>query len=173
MMLFVAGIWISCSLPGGWMPIFFVLYPLAFVVFGLLVGTMLALGWMLIQPQVIGRWRKIKRCLGVPAILVLGIVVAYFEIPLYTTFFISLWDMDSVAQKCVSSSKASPTPRRIGIYGVSRFEVFPGGMQFAVNGAGFLDQEGFAYSPNAPPVSVNERIYRHFYGPWYRWTEFF
>ena len=61
--------------------------------------------------------------------------------------------------------------RWLGVYPVDRVETITGGMRFLVKGTGFLDREGFAYSPNGPPKAIGEDYYTHFSGPWYLWRQ--
>jgi hypothetical protein len=59
----------------------------------------------------------------------------------------------------------------IGFFEADRVDRIDGGYRFLVNGAGFIDQAGFAYSPNGAPEHLGDDSYRHYDGPWWIWSE--
>lgn len=164
------------SLPGGRSTFLMLLFP--FLLLGIAIGLawfiklLIAVLLTLIRPTELIRRRDTVRWLGVPAIVAVAILCTYLKLPLYATFFLSLSDMNRVAQQTAGRATA-PTVSRVGLYGVKKIEGFPGGMRFVVAGAGYINREGFAFSPNGVPPRIGDDYYVHFYGPWYLWTERF
>ena len=85
-------------------------------------------------------------------------------------FYVSRPLMDSYAEAFLDE-KADPTPLLIGTYPVKDVQEIEGGMRFLVTGAEFLDEYGFAYSPEGRPERVGEDNYFHLRGPWYLWEQ--
>jgi hypothetical protein len=170
--LFLAIIWYAASVPGDRLGGFFFLFTAFFT--SLALGVRSIISWRRISADsVLINRRKVIRYLGIPGIIAFAILSLYLELPLYSSFFISLPEMNRVVQLCANSATKPPKPRRIGVYHVSRFEITPWGMRFVVSHSRFGDSEGFAFSPSGPPPNLSMTIYRHFFGPWYRWKEFF
>jgi hypothetical protein len=165
----------ACSMPG-----------LIFIpaVFGVLAAVCLGVIWLvrfttaailvarfrvrILQPPGAGRrWATVPVCLVGVAILLVT------RVPLYVTFWISRSATDRLAAELTQPSFCyyPNANRRLGVYSVDRVETITGGMRFLVKGTGFMDQEGFAYSPNGPPQAIGEDYYTHFSGPWYLWRE--
>ena len=72
-----------------------------------------------------------------------------------------------------SSSSVEP-PARAGFYRIAEADRLPGGgARFVVEGAGFVDRHGFAYSPSGLPARDGANVYTHLDGPWYLWAERF
>lgn len=88
-------------------------------------------------------------------------------------FWLSSVPMNAVAQQTAFPPGAAiPQRNWIGVYPVKQIESFATGMRFKIDGAGFLDAAGFAYSPHGPPPNIGgEDRYTHFSGPWYTWIE--
>ncbi|GAA4895095.1 hypothetical protein [Streptomonospora salina] len=71
-----------------------------------------------------------------------------------------------------ADSRSAQTPERFGPYRVQSAGNLGDqeGARFLVEGAGFLDDTGFAYSPGGPPPDSVHGEYAHLHGPWYSWT---
>ncbi|MDT0303467.1 hypothetical protein [Streptomonospora wellingtoniae] len=81
------------------------------------------------------------------------------------------WAQPAVAAYA-SDPAASEAPDRFGPYSVQQAGDLGDrkGARFLVEGAGFLNERGFAYSPDGPPTAGEEDSYEHLSGPWYTWT---
>jgi hypothetical protein len=107
-----------------------------------------------------------------PALVVVVGALVYLGVPLYARYRLSRPAMNAAAKKVVAHPERARTMHRIGLWPTDRVARIRGGMRFVVSGAGFLDAQGFAYSPGGEPAQVAaEDIYTHFDGPWYLWDE--
>lgn len=76
--------------------------------------------------------------------------------------------------RAVLAGKDPQTIHRIGAYRILWAQkTSPTSFQFVIDGAGFIDPVGFAYSEKGPPPAVSPSTYEHWDGPWYVWTERF
>ncbi|GAA1782345.1 hypothetical protein [Streptomonospora arabica] len=84
------------------------------------------------------------------------------------------WAEPAVADYAADAS-AAEAPDRFGPYRVRRAEDLgdQAGARFLVEGAGFLNDRGFAYSPDGTPPGSADDAYEHLSGPWYTWTRDF
>ena len=112
-----------------------------------------------------GWWRT---WLVTPVIVVVSAVAIQLDAPFHPRFRLSEPAMTRFAKRALDEPTRTP-PERIGLYKVGRVETFEGGVRFNVAGAGILDDEGFAYSPQGPPPSGGDNSYEHLRGPWYLW----
>ena len=107
-----------------------------------------------------------------PALAVVVAALVWFDVPLHARYRLSRPAMDAAARKVVAHPEQARRMHRIGLWPTDRVEPIRGGMRFAVSGAGFLDAQGFAYSPDGEPARVGaEDVYTHLDGPWYVWDE--
>ena len=113
----------------------------------------------------------------VAPLLLLGTwLVLYLQLPFYAGFLLSRGAMERSARQAMSAS-ARPSfqpPQRIGLYWTRGPEATPWGMKFGVNGAGFLETDGFAYSSHGTPPSEKTAnlgfdSYKPIMGNWYEW----
>ncbi|MBP7937779.1 MAG: hypothetical protein KA354_24330 [Phycisphaerae bacterium] len=116
--------------------------------------------------------RRTMRWFVPPVALLLTVVALVTRLPLRTGFGLSRGGLDRLAKSAASVRPGSTLPnQRIGLYWAESIEAFPGGVRFAVRGAGFLDRNGFAYPPSSPPLRMGEDYYRPINGQWYTWRE--
>jgi hypothetical protein len=116
------------------------------------------------------RWRN---WLIQPAFVVALAALAFADAPLRTSYLINRGAMNAQA-RAVLAGKDPQTIHRIGLYRVSWAQkTSPTSFQFIIDGAGFIDPVGFAYSKKGPPPAVSPSTYEHWDGPWYTWTEKF
>jgi hypothetical protein len=114
-----------------------------------------------------------RRWLVLPILAFVCVASVGRRLPLHARFILSRGAMERMAQQVQADPNAGASTTRIGLYRVSRVEPIPGGMRFVIDGTGFLDRWGFAYSPNGAPASGGLDEYEHFRGPWYLWREIF
>jgi len=88
-------------------------------------------------------------------------------------FDLSRGAMDRFAKEVVAAPRGTTFSNRwVGLYHASSIQSFPGGgMRFLAGSDGFLDDEGFAYSPRGEPPMLGEYSYTHLSGPWYYWHQ--
>lgn len=115
------------------------------------------------------RMRAWLRWAVVPAILLLVLLMARWQVPLRVTFWSSRGALEMLAAQALSRPQTLAQPDWVGWFPVHNVEAFPGGVRFLVRGTGFLDQFGLAYSPDGPPPGTMDHHYRHLSGDWYVW----
>ncbi|WP_144069999.1 hypothetical protein [Nonomuraea indica] len=141
----------------------------ASAVFWAIVGLawLCTLARMLFRP---GRLALLRRAWQVwalpPLIVVLTGGLLYLDAPMLARFTLSRPALDAAAR---TVSQGGPLPRDdewIGLFPVEGAERIPGGLFFAVEGAGLIGSTGFAYSPDGEPPQVGgEEAYAHLHGP--------
>lgn len=63
-------------------------------------------------------------------------------------------------------------PRRVGLYTVTITELLPDGtVRMITSSHSVLDRAGFANSPNNPPATQGEDLYKHIHGQWWYWYQ--
>jgi len=112
-----------------------------------------------------GRWAA---WLFAPVVVVVSAVAIRLDGPFLVRFHLSEPAMTRFAKQSLGQP-ASTSPRRIGLWEVGRVETFDGGVRFTVGGAGFIDEDGFAYTPRGRPPTRGDDSYEHLDGPWYLW----
>ncbi len=117
------------------------------------------------------RWQT---WLALPVIVALTAGMLWARVPFHLTFLMSRPAMDRWAVSAMQAPVGARLPDTwAGLYPACEVERFPGGVRFFVRGTGFIDREGWAYSPNGPPPATHEDSYMHFAGPWYLWHWWF
>ncbi|MEI8196990.1 MAG: hypothetical protein WCI73_13915 [Phycisphaerae bacterium] len=113
-------------------------------------------------------WRMWWRWLWVPGIAVVTFFALGCQAPLTLSFMLSRPAMERLAHE-VASSPGPYADRSVGWFAARRIERAPGGMRFIVDGAGFIDGEGFAKFTTPPPPgrSADGWDYAHFKDDWY------
>ena len=109
--------------------------------------------------------------LSAPLLGVLAFAVVETDTAFHVRYAASKGAMNTVAREVAAGSRSPEQIHRIGLWNVEKVERVRGGMRFLVEGTGFLDPVGFAYSPHGRPPSIGEDFYEHFEGPWWFWTE--
>lgn len=167
--LFALSCW-AISVPGGYLIRVMVLPS-----FWLLVGVI----WLgrMIASLVIAHWRirelRWRNWLVQPLIAALMVVLAVTDAPIWGAYYFSRGAMNDQA-RAVLAGKDPQTIHRIGAYRILWAQkTSPTSFQFVIDGAGFIDPVGFAYSEKGPPPAVSPSTYEHWDGPWYVWTERF
>ena len=127
------------------------------------------------QDRILRRPGARRRWATTPLCLLAIVILLVTQVPLYVTFWISKGAMERMAAELMQPSVCyQPNANRwLGVYPVDHVETIPGGMRFLVKGAGFIDREGFAFSPDGPPPGTSHQIYAHFWGSWYIWVQRF
>lgn len=109
-----------------------------------------------------------------PASLALAFVLNLTQLPLWATYWLSKSSMDRLATQVITTSSPVSGPMRVGLIQAVECEPILGGMQFCVDGSGFLDRGGFAYFKTPPnPNTQLPNQYVHWHGNWYTWSEDF
>ena len=156
------------SVPGGHGMLFFLVILFAWMCIGLV--------WLVRLGLTIGTrgsaffTRRALAWLVAPALAILSIVAVFTSLPVVARFYVSLPAMNSYAEAFVDGT-SDRHPSWIGTYPVKEVEPIPGGMRFLISGAEFLDEYGFAYSPDRRPPRIGEDNYVHIRGPWYVWEQ--
>jgi hypothetical protein len=129
--------------------------------------------WIVSVAARVLRRRALKRGDAVVPVLVLVVgALLVLDVPLQARYRLSRSAMDATAKRVIAHPEQARTIHRIGLWRTNRVEKIPGGMRFTVAGTEFIDQGGFAYSPDGEPANVGgEDVYTHFNGPWYLWDE--
>ncbi|MFI6477473.1 hypothetical protein ACIBH1_06055 [Nonomuraea sp. NPDC050663] len=104
-----------------------------------------------------------------PVIVAFAAAAVYFGVPERLRFELSRPALETLAMSVVS--EGDKEPGWTGLFPLRRAEAVPGGARFLVEGTGFLDPCGYAWSPNGRPPVIGEDHYEHLSGPWYRWRE--
>ena len=104
----------------------------------------------------------------VMAVAVIGSV--YADLPFSARFALSESSLESLA-RTVASGPASTddADQWVGLYPLTSISRTEDGARFLVDGTGFLNQYGFAWSPKGPPAEESHTDYTHIQGPWYIW----
>jgi hypothetical protein len=105
----------------------------------------------------------------VPTLAAIALTLVWTEAPFQARYRLSRGAMDSTARRVMRDPGSADRIDRIGLWNVSAVERVPGGMRFLVDGSGFIDFGGFAYSPNGPPQGADIADYEHLDGPWWLW----
>lgn len=103
-----------------------------------------------------------------PVVVVVSAVAIQLDGPLLVRFRLSEPAMTRFTEQA-RGEPAPTSPTRVGLWEVGRVETFDGGVRFTVAGAGFIDDDGFAYSPAGRPPTRGDDSYQHLDGPWYLW----
>jgi hypothetical protein len=162
-------IWIvAASIPGGH-------FGLILVAAASTVCLVVAWTLRLLLAGTLRLWRKRpfawRRFLVQPLLVAAVAGVVLVRSPLHIRFDLSRGAMNRTAVAVMAGREDPRTIHHIGLFSVQRAEWIPGGFRFLVSSSGFLDGEGFAYSPDGPPAVVGEDEYEHYSGPWYLWSE--
>lgn len=105
-----------------------------------------------------------------PVLLVSTATAALTGVATAGRFYVSRPALDSYARSFLAG-EADRDPLFIGTYPVKEVQTIEDGVRFLVRGAEFLDEYGFAYSPNRRPERIGEDNYVHLNGPWYVWEK--
>ena len=115
--------------------------------------------------------REVVRLLWAPLLGVIAVAVVESGVAFDARYAASKGAMNTVAREISAGSRSPQGIQRIGLWDVEKVERVRGGMRFLVDGTGFLDPVGFAYSPRGKPPIIGEDFYEHLDGPWWIWTE--
>ena len=140
---------------------------LCWVIVGGLWGARL-IGRLVAGPPTVSVAQRTRRWLTVPVLAIGAFVLVAAEVPVWVTFELSRPAMDRAAKAALANPALQLQPADIGWYGWAKPQVVGTSVYFRVPGAGFIDTEGFAYSPNGPPWGVDGKC-RPLDGPWYLW----
>lgn len=104
----------------------------------------------------------------VPALLIGAEVLTAFDVPFQARLALSRPAMDRVAVEIIAGGT---TDRDwIGMWPVLLVEPIDGGVMFLIEGSGFLDKVGLAYSVSGPPADPWGDIeYTDVGGGWWQW----
>ncbi|MBB2909192.1 hypothetical protein FHS43_000438 [Streptosporangium becharense] len=167
----------GASVPGG----YFLMQ-----MFGGLLALVLAIVWM--SRFVVGLLRADGRAglrrhwvrWAVPPVISAAVIgLLSVDAPLTARFRLSEASLERVAREVAAGRHPERDEQWIGLFHVSAIHQHEAGASFLVKGAGFLNREGFTWSPAGKPdanrdgYGDGENYYRHIHGPWYRWTEGF
>jgi hypothetical protein len=164
---------LATSVPGTYFELYMISLPvwiLIGAVWAVRLLVALVIAWRRRHP-VFRCWSTWRRWAVAPVIVMITILLLVTGAPLRLSFWASRTSMDHLALRVLESPSSAPTEEWIGVYHAERIQAIPGGMRFLVRGAGFIDPEGFAYSPNGPPAVLGEDYYTHWSGNWYVWRE--
>ncbi len=125
--------------------------------------------WIVLVRRTKGRWAS---WFFAPVVVTVSALAIHLNGPFLVRFQLSEPAMTRFAKQALVQ-QAPTTPGRIGLWEVGRVETFDGGVRFTVAGAGFIDEDGFAYSPGARPPTRGDDSYEHLDGPWYLWHSSF
>ena len=120
------------------------------------------------------------RWLVFPVLFALAILLVQSSIPANAAFWISRPAMDRWAAQVLKATPAtqasfspaatvSPMRGWVGLYPIGSAQRMTTGFRFSISGAGFIDEEGYAYSTSPLPLSSGSDRYTHIAGCWYRW----
>ena len=109
------------------------------------------------------------RWIAVPAVLAFVFVLCRTDIPYDVRLALSRAAMDQAAAEVMAGG--SSEPRWIGLYPAESVERIPDGTRFLIDGAGFINGVGFAYSANGSrPADVDgSSLYQRIDGDWWLW----
>jgi hypothetical protein len=109
-----------------------------------------------------------------PAIFVLPLCLAYFNVYSYARFVISEPYLLSYVQKVrngeVDLNFEFNHPKRVvGLYGIFLTELLPDGTVLFLTSSHFLDKAGFVFTNQKRPAIRGEDSYVHIKGNWWYW----
>jgi hypothetical protein len=135
----------------------------------LLAGALLALAalWFICAAFGLIRYRAWLPSAAAPVLVLVAIAVVYSGAAEQVGWRVSKAALEEAAAQCVPRSE----PGRIGLYTIEWVDRPDTGCRF-YTGGGFLDQVGFAYLPEGPPLERpgSETTYRQYDGSWYRFV---
>ena len=164
----VVTLW-TFSVPGTY---FLVLILLPWI-WGIAFGVWLAL----VAPYSLAKGRRAalrNRWVAAGAAFAIATLVAIaLWLPLRVRFELSRGPMEALAAELARPDAPKMIEKKVvGLFDAEWIEPFDGGYRFLIEGTGFLNPYGFAYSPNGPPPDIGgEDYYEHFSGPWWIWEE--
>jgi len=143
--------------------------------FGWFALALVWLGWLVFLGFSIRRrltGRDVVRLVAAPLLGVAALGIGASDAAFDLRYRISEPGMNEVAEDVTTGARRAAGIDRIGTWPVDSVERFNGGMRFLVEGTGFLDAVGFAYSPDRrPPNLTGSDSYEHYRGPWWIWTQ--
>jgi hypothetical protein len=112
--------------------------------------------------------RSWARWLLVPAVLVGAGVLTGFDVPFQARLALSRPAMDQAAVEIMAGGT---TDRDwIGLWPVQLVEPIDGGVMFLIEGSGFMDRVGLAYSVSGTPADPYDDVeYTDLGGGWWQW----
>ncbi|MEU8266110.1 hypothetical protein AB0B89_03000 [Sphaerisporangium sp. NPDC049002] len=123
-----------------------------------------------------GLRRHWARWIAVPVIGAVVVGLVMLDLPFRARFVVSQPHLTRLAQAVNSGTEPERQGgRRVGLFPVDNVQRFGGGILFDIEGAGFLDSHGIAWSPRGEPGPGEDGYDRiqceHLTGPWYTWEE--
>jgi len=132
------------------------------------------LGWSLLGVVIaVRRLRQARSSWRWRITVATGIAVLFASfamMPLDLRFWLSEDAMNDAALAVIRGERDPATIDRIGLWNVGRAYRGPGGMQFTVEGAGFLSYAGFAYQAEGLPPPNDGDSFRYWRRGWYIWN---
>lgn len=105
-----------------------------------------------------------------PLAIVLALLLSWTNVPIYTGFFVSKYEMDRLARRAAGQKSYTHHPDQlVGIYPAEDVVTVLGGVRFRVPGSG--RPAGFAWFPGYVPTGSVAPRYRRIFGNWYIWRD--
>lgn len=117
-----------------------------------------------------GLRRHWLRWASVPLIGALTLGLVWPGVPYTARFALSESSMEHLAREIMAGREGESGGRWVGLFSMSSIQRADGAVLFSVRDTGFLDQYGFAWSPDGGPWLENGE-YTHIKGAWYEWRE--
>ncbi len=104
-----------------------------------------------------------------PVVAIAGFAAVAADVPLRIRLEMSRGSFEQVARDVVAGRRQPPPDGRLGFYEISMATRLENGFSFLVEGSGFIDPCGFAYSERGEPAVEAAVDLWHITGPWYGW----
>jgi hypothetical protein len=108
-----------------------------------------------------------------PALVVATAALLLTNAPALARYRASRDAMNKTVRAVLAGDRDPDRIKRIGLYRVSHAEKVGRSFRFEIEGAGFIDGLGFAYSAKGPPPNSKDDRFEYWDGHWYIWTHRF
>lgn len=112
---------------------------------------------------------KVVAWLLTPLVAIVAAPIVLSDLPLLARLELSRGSLDPVARDVAAGRRSPPADGTLGLYTIYRAERLHNGFAFLVEGAGFIDPCGLAFSEQGEPAVEAAVSLWHIRGPWYGW----